>query len=154
MVKWVIKCVVNGHFESMISKHTARTGKYTYIYIYIYISVHCHKWVSILIWPKMLPGCRTPTTNIYLISHYILHVVIFNYLYIIAAVPLINQAIGTMTQYSTQSHYPDTDWAMQCPILLMMNARVGTDKYQFYKSCVWLDWKPNYRLPMREACIL
>ena len=30
----------------------------------------------------------------------------------------------------------------RCSILLMPGSRLGSDKYQFYKSLVWLDWKP------------
>ena len=43
-----------------------------------------------------------------------------------------HQTAGTMTGYLTQSHYPDA-LTSPCPILLMLNARLGSDKYQFAK---------------------
>ena len=52
-----------------------------------------------------------------------------------------NQAIGTMTRFPTQSHYPDTE--VTSPILLILSARLESDKSQFYKSLVWLDQEPN-----------
>ena len=48
---------------------------------------------------------------------------------------------STMTRYLTQSHYPDTEWTIPCPILLM--SRLGCDNYKFYKSLVGLDWELN-----------
>ena len=33
---------------------------------------------------------------------------------------------GTMTQYSTQSHYPDTDKTSPCIILEIPNAKLGS----------------------------
>ena len=41
-------------------------------------------------------------------------------------------------QYPTQSHYPDTELASPCPILLMLSARLGSDKYQFFLNH-WFD---------------
>ena len=46
-----------------------------------------------------------------------------------------NQATNTMTQYSNQSHYPDTELTSPCPILLMLSARIWSDKYPFLS-----DW--------------
>ena len=68
-----------------------------------------------------------------------------------SAAPLENQATRTMTQYPTQSHYPDTEPTSPCPILLMPSARLGSDTYQFDKSLVWLDREANSRSP---ACAL
>ena len=53
-----------------------------------------------------------------------------------------------MTWCHTHSHYPDTEPTTPHPILLMPNARLGSDKYQFYKSLVLLDqdskmWGPD-----------
>ena len=48
-----------------------------------------------------------------------------------------SQATGILTQHSTQSHYPDTELSHFVPypiIVLMPSARLGSDKYQFYKS--------------------
>ena len=57
-----------------------------------------------------------------------------------------------MTLDSTQSHYPDTELTNLCHILIMLSDRVGSDKYQCYRSLVWLDWKPYSRSTTREAC--
>ena len=62
-----------------------------------------------------------------------------------------NQATNTMTLYPTQSHYPDTELISLCPIRLMSNAKLGSDKYEFYTSLVWLDWKLGYQSPTCEA---
>ena len=37
--------------------------------------------------------------------------------------------------HATQSHYPDTDPASRCPIIIMPSARLGSDKYQFWSHC-------------------
>ena len=59
------------------------------------------------------------------------------------AAPLGNQGIHTITWYPTQSPYPDTDPTSPFPILITPNAWLGSDKYQFYKSLVWLGpWSP------------
>ena len=55
------------------------------------------------------------------------------------AVPLGNQAVGTMIWYPTQPHYPDTTVTNLCPILLMLSARLGRDKYHYNRSLVWLS---------------
>ena len=51
-----------------------------------------------------------------------------------------------MTQYPTQSHYPDTEVTNPFPILLMPSARLGSDKYQFESN--WFDSTGN-RTPDR-----
>ena len=71
-----------------------------------------------------------------------------------SAVPLDNRAAGAMTQYPTQSHYPDIEQTSPCLILLMLNMCLGSDKYQFDKSLVWVDREPNSWAPTREACTL
>ena len=43
-----------------------------------------------------------------------------------------HQATSTMTWYPTQSPYPDIELTSPC-------ARLGRDKYQFFKSLVWLE---------------
>ena len=53
-----------------------------------------------------------------------------------SAAQLGNQVTGTMNQYPTESHYPDSEQRSPCPILLMLSARLGSDKYQFDKSFV------------------
>ena len=59
-----------------------------------------------------------------------------------SAARLGNQVASTMTQFPTQSHYPDTEPTSPCPILIMSSTRLGSDKYQF-KSLVWLDQVSN-----------
>ena len=56
-----------------------------------------------------------------------------------SAAQLENQATSTLTLYSTQSHYPDTDdieLTSPCPILYMPSTKPGSHKYQFFKSFV------------------
>ena len=49
--------------------------------------------------------------------------------------PLGNQTTGTiMTRFPTQSHYPEVELTIPCPMVLRPGARLGSDKYQFYKS--------------------
>ena len=43
------------------------------------------------------------------------------------------------TWFPTQSHYPDTEPTIPCLILIMPSTWLGSDKYQFYTSLVWLD---------------
>ena len=64
-----------------------------------------------------------------------------------SAAPLENQAASTLTWYSTQSQYPDTELTSACPILLMPSY-----KNEFYKSLIWLNqdsnpWAPMHRSP-------
>ena len=47
-----------------------------------------------------------------------------------SAAPLENEAASTMTQYLTQSHYPETGRTSPCPILLMPNTKLGSEKCQ------------------------
>ena len=54
-----------------------------------------------------------------------------------SAAPLVAQATCTVPWYPTQSHYPDTESISPCPILIMLNTRLGIDKYQFWSH--WLD---------------
>ena len=64
------------------------------------------------------------------------------------------QAASTMIQYPTQSHYPDTEPAIPCPILLMPSTWLGSDKFQFYKLPVWLSWDSNqfcYQVRCKEC---
>ena len=48
-----------------------------------------------------------------------------------SAASLEHEAAGIMTYYPTQSHYPDTERTSPCPILIMLSARLVSDKYQF-----------------------
>ena len=41
----------------------------------------------------------------------------------------------------------NSEWTSPCPILLMPSAWLGSDKYQFYKSLIWLDRESNSRSP-------
>ena len=42
-----------------------------------------------------------------------------------------DEAVSKMTQYLTQSHFPDFELASPCPILLMPSAKLGHEKYKF-----------------------
>ena len=66
--------------------------------------------------------------------------------------PLGDQAASTITWFPIQSHYPDAEITIH--ILVMSSARLGSDKYQFCKSLVWLDWDSNSLPSLHEACIL
>ena len=59
------------------------------------------------------------------------------------AAPLGNQAISTISWYPTPSHYPNTEPTSPCHILIMPSSWLGSDKYQFDKSLVWLDHGSN-----------
>ena len=52
-----------------------------------------------------------------------------------SAAPLKDHVSSTMTGYPTQSHYPDTEPTSPCPILIMLSAWLGSNKYQFL-----IDW--------------
>ena len=54
-----------------------------------------------------------------------------------SAAPLENQASNTMTEYSTQSHYPNTEPASSTPILLMLNTCLVCSKSKFLRD--WFD---------------
>ena len=47
------------------------------------------------------------------------------------------------TWYRTQAQYPDTKQTGLCPILTMLSAKLGSDKYLFFKLLVWLDHSLN-----------
>ena len=64
-----------------------------------------------------------------------------------------DQATSTMTWYSTQSHDPDTELTSPYTILIMSSAKLESDKYQFYKSLVWLDRESNFRCPNGRAAL-
>ena len=68
--------------------------------------------------------------------------------------PLGNQVTGSMTPYPTQPHYPDTEPTSPSPNLLMLSARLGSEKYQFYNSLVWLDREANSWSSSFEARVL
>ena len=76
------------------------------------------------------------------------------WLYNYSATNLGNQAAtaSTMTQYPTQSHYPDIELTSLCPILLMLSIKLGSDRYQLCKSLVLLDWEFNSWSSAWEAC--
>ena len=52
-------------------------------------------------------------------------------LWLYSAGPLGNQATSNITWYPTQPQYPDTEQTSLCPILIMLSAYLGCDKYQF-----------------------
>ena len=60
-----------------------------------------------------------------------------------SAASLGNQAARTKQEFSwypIRSNYLDTELTSLCSILLMPSARPGSEKYQFHKSLVWLNW--------------
>ena len=63
-------------------------------------------------------------------------------------------SIIIMTQYLTQSDYPDTNLTSSCPIPIMPITWLRRDKYQFYKLSDWLDRDPNSQSPTCETCAL
>ena len=67
------------------------------------------------------------------------------------AASLRDQAISTMTWHPTQSHYPDTEPSSPCHILIMRSAWLGSDKFKFVKSLVWLDCGSNSQSSTHEA---
>ena len=67
------------------------------------------------------------------------------------ATPLGDQVAHTVTWYPTQSHYPDTQLTSPYPILIMLSTRLGSDKYPFWKSLIWLDRDSNPR-PFAVLC--
>ena len=42
-----------------------------------------------------------------------------------------NETIDSMTQYPTQSHYPETEVTSPCSILLIQRVWLGSNKHQF-----------------------
>ena len=65
-----------------------------------------------------------------------------------------DQAISIMTRYPTQTHYPDTVVINPYPILIMPNASLVNDQYQFCKALVWLGLDLNTEQCASEACAL
>ena len=51
-----------------------------------------------------------------------------------SAARLRHHATGIMTQYRTQSHYPDSEHTSSFPVILIPSASLGSNKYQFDKS--------------------
>ena len=68
-----------------------------------------------------------------------------------SAAPLGYRTTSTVIGYPTESHYSDTELTTLCLILIMPITWLGSDKYQLYKSLVWLDWGSKPRSPAREA---
>ena len=62
-----------------------------------------------------------------------------------------NQATSIMTLYPTQSHYPDPDHTSPSHILLIPNTWLGSNKYKFCKSLIWLEQELNSPSPAHEA---
>ena len=62
--------------------------------------------------------------------------------------------IGTMTQFPTQSHYPDTERTNHCPLPVMPSTSLSSDIYQLCESLVWLEFDSNSRTSTLEACAL
>ena len=62
--------------------------------------------------------------------------------WVCSGAPLENQAVSTMTwpdlTWRDIPHNPDTELSSPCPMLIMLNTWLGSNKYQFNKSLVWL----------------
>ena len=56
-----------------------------------------------------------------------------------SAAALGDQTASIMTRFTTESYYLNTELASPCIFLLMLITWLGSDKYQFYKSLLWLD---------------
>ena len=53
---------------------------------------------------------------------------------LLSVAPLGYQVIDTMTQYPTQSHYPNTVVNRRCPILAVLYTRLCSEKYKGYMA--------------------
>ena len=62
-----------------------------------------------------------------------------------------HQAASTMTGYPTQLFFPDRERISPCPILIMPNDMLGSDKYQFLNH--WLDSIRARFKPVTIGCI-
>ena len=60
------------------------------------------------------------------------------------AVPLGNQITCTRIRYPTLSHYPDNDPTSPCPMLIILSAWLGRDKYQYLSHYLT---RPRIKLP-------
>ena len=58
-------------------------------------------------------------------------------------IPLDDQATSTMTWYHSQPHYPATDPTSFCPIVIMPNTWLGSNKSHFFKA-IGLSWPRLY----------
>ena len=70
---------------------------------------------------------------------------------------LADQATGIITGYPTQSHYPNTQPTIACPILIMQSASLGSDKYSVLSDWVDTDQSLNQRdhlISLKEAWML
>ena len=74
-------------------------------------------------------------------------------LWLCSVTALGDQAARTRTWYPTQSHYPDTELTSPCPITVMPNAGLSSDKYQFCRCLVWLDQEINSQLLHRKPAL-
>ena len=72
----------------------------------------------------------------------------------ILADQLEDQATGTMTWHPVKFHYPVIVLTSPCPIPLALSVRLCSDKYQLYKSLVWLNRDSDCRPSAWEDCAL
>ena len=67
--------------------------------------------------------------------------------------PLGDQITSTMTQFHTQSHYPNTELNSPCHILVMQSPRLYSDNYKLCTSSVSLEIESNAcTLPIQPSC--
>ena len=98
-------------------------------------------------WPWKLPGHITSTTNQHRVIPGWVSTCYRTQLWrqYSSALPR-DQATSTTIPFSTQSHYSDTELTSPWPILVMLSARLGNDRYQFCKSLVWVGKDLTSRL--------
>ena len=60
-------------------------------------------------------------------------------------------AAGTLTQFPTQSHYPDPEQISPCPFLLMFRTMLESNTCEFGKLLVCLGNALNPRFPAWET---
>ena len=64
-----------------------------------------------------------------------------------SAAPLGNLCTSTITQYLTQSHYPDTKITIPCSIRIISSSRLGSDMYILVFESHWFDSAGIVQIP-------
>ena len=105
------------------------------------MSVHCDKlipllivyllWFYVLATSKFLAGQRLTCDSVHSWRRY-------------SAAPLGIQAVSTMTWYSIQPHYSDTEPTSPCPILITLRTYLARNRsVSILKSVFWHDQGSN-----------
>ena len=107
--------------------------------------------------------CSLPFSLVLLLEFYILATskiisgwlrTVCNHRDFIVLPPMGNHPPASQPNIPLKLHFPDTEWTSPFPILLMLRTRLGSDKYLFYKSLVWVNQESNSRSPTREVHVL